>query len=72
VSNAWGQKKQLATDFEFPGTEMYDKPEILYRSFFASTNHENVQWSEQIFHSIFWLEVSRDFGQFLGRLRGNL
>ncbi len=33
VSNAWGQKKHLATDFEFPGTEKYDKPEILYRSF---------------------------------------
>jgi hypothetical protein len=27
------RKKNLATDFEFPGTEMYDKPEIPYRSF---------------------------------------
>jgi hypothetical protein len=27
------RKKHLATDFEFPGTEMYDKPEIPYRSF---------------------------------------
>jgi hypothetical protein len=33
VSNAWGQKKHLATDFEFFGTEIYDKPEIPYRSF---------------------------------------
>jgi hypothetical protein len=27
------RKKHLATDFEFPGTEMNDKPEVLYRSF---------------------------------------
>jgi hypothetical protein len=27
------RKKHLATDFEFFGTEIYDKPEILYRSF---------------------------------------
>jgi hypothetical protein len=27
------RKKHLATDLEFPGTEIYDKPEILYRSF---------------------------------------
>jgi hypothetical protein len=26
----------------------------------------------KFFHSIFWLEVSRDFGEFLRRLRGNL
>jgi hypothetical protein len=51
----------LATDFEFPGTEISDKPEILYRSFlfffFANILLD------------FWLEVSRDFGQFLRRLR---
>jgi hypothetical protein len=35
-------------------------------------NYKNVQWSGQFFHSIFWLEVSRDFGQFLRRLRKNL
>ncbi len=39
---------------------------------FASMNYKNVQWSGQFFHSIFWLEVSRDFGQFLRRLRKNL
>ncbi len=27
------RKKHLATDFEFAGTEIYDKPEVLYRSF---------------------------------------
>jgi hypothetical protein len=56
------RKKNLATNLEFPGTEMYDKPEILYRSFLPI----------DFFHSIFWLEVSRDFGQFLRRLGGSL
>jgi hypothetical protein len=60
-----GQKKCLATDFEFFGTEIYDKPEIPYRSFL-------LLFALQFFHSIFWLEVSRDFGQFLRRLRGKL
>jgi hypothetical protein len=57
------RKKHLATNFEFPGTEMFDKPEIPYRSFLL------------LFANIpldFWLEVSWDFGQFLRRLRGNL
>jgi hypothetical protein len=72
VSNAWGQKKNLATDFEFAGTEIYNKPEILYRSFLLRRIMKMFNGQSKFFHSIFWLEVSRDFGEFLRRLGGNL
>jgi hypothetical protein len=72
VSNAWGQKKHLATDFEFPGTEMFDNPEILYRSFLPQRIIKMFNGQSKFFHSRFWLEVSRDFGQFIRRLRGDL
>jgi hypothetical protein len=33
VINAWSQKKALGNRFRITGTEIYEKPEILYRSF---------------------------------------
>ncbi len=65
-----GSEKELGNRFWIPWNWNLRKTGNSLSLVFASTNHENVQWSEQFFHSIFWLEVSRDFKQFLRRLSG--
>jgi hypothetical protein len=60
------RKKHLATDFEFPGTEMYDKPEILYRSFLLRRIMKISNGQGKFFHSIFGWKFRGILGNFFG------